>query len=115
MSGARSAAKADAHGFFIEPGGKVIGVNLRGIRGKKKIDTVLAAEGFVGFKRARVTGQILFGTELGGVDKDGGCDRSLRPCKDSRFVKKSGMPGMESSHGGDENQRTWRIPKGELG
>jgi len=117
--GANAAEVAGADGAFEEVGqwagvdggaeGGVLGAELgdAGVHflGGGDEDGIAAGgveEGAVIFEAARVAGEIFAGSELGGVDKDGGEDAAGGTGELAGLVKQGDVAFVERAHGGDE-------------
>jgi hypothetical protein len=99
MAGARAAAQSETDAGFIHPTGKVRLVHLVRGRSEQEIDTVIPAEALVFDKGAGVPRKILFGAELGWIDKNGCDDRALASGDGAGVIKKCGVPLVQCAHG----------------
>ena len=71
-----------------------------------KIDAFFFAEGEIAFERAGVVGQIGSAIELDGIDENRDSNGSVGPDQLAGATNQGQMPLMESSHCGDQGDRT---------
>ncbi len=106
MAGARAAAESETDAGLIHPTGEVGPVHLVRGRSKQEIDAMFPAKSLVFDKRAGITGEVLFGPELGWIDKDGCDDRAVGSGDGAGAVKKRGVPPVQCAHGWNEDTET---------
>jgi len=70
---------------------------------KSRIHTLVPAKGRIGAEGTRVAGKILLGSELRRVDEDRDGHGPSFARQPARPTDQGGMPCMEGSHGGDED------------
>ena len=68
---------------------------------------MISAEALVPAKGAGITREILFGAELGGVDKNGCDDRALVSGNRAGVFEKRGVPLVQCAHGWDKDAGSW--------
>src|ERR1700693_1531923 len=69
------------------------------VRSEKEIAALVSEQSRVSGKRAWISRQILFWTELGWIDKQARDDRPFGPGTFSRSPDQRQMPFMQSAHG----------------
>lgn len=108
MAGARAAAESETDAGFIHPTGKVGLVHLIWGRSEQEVDAMIPAESLVFEKGAGVPRKILFGAELGGIDKNGCDDRALASGDGAGVLKKRGVPPVQCAHGRNKDAEPGR-------